>query len=196
VIDPPGVLTEQKFTQPPARYNEGSLVKALEDLGIGRPSTYAEIVSKVLSRDYVQKQDKQLVPTKLGTTKTHGLRARFPTVVDYEFTAKIEKRPRRGRVGRGRLGEARRRDLQALQGDRGRGDERQGARRGLAARGAERSHLRQVRLADGQALGSQQQLLRLHRRTPSARTSSTRTPRRRRRSTPIASARSAGATCW
>jgi len=91
VVDPPGVVTEQKFTQPPARYNEGSLVKALEDLGIGRPSTYAEIVSKVLSRDYVQKQDKQLVPTKLGTTKTHGLRARFPTVVDYEFTAKIEK---------------------------------------------------------------------------------------------------------
>jgi DNA topoisomerase I len=91
VVDPPGVLTEQKFTQPSARYNEGSLVKALEDLGIGRPSTYAEIVSKVLSRDYVQKVDKQLVPTKLGTTKTHGLQARFPTVVDYEFTAKIEK---------------------------------------------------------------------------------------------------------
>lgn len=91
VVDPPGVLSEQKFTQPSARYNEGSLVKALEDLGIGRPSTYAEIVSKVLSRDYVQKQDKQLVPTKLGTTKTHGLQARFPTVVDYEFTAKIEK---------------------------------------------------------------------------------------------------------
>ncbi len=91
VVDPPGVVTEQKFTQPAARYNEGSLVKALEDLGIGRPSTYAEIVSKVLSRDYVQKQDKQLVPTKLGTTKTHGLQARFPTVVDYEFTAKIEK---------------------------------------------------------------------------------------------------------
>jgi DNA topoisomerase-1 len=91
VVDPPGVRSEQKFTQPPARYNEGTLVKALEDLGIGRPSTYAEIVSKVLSRDYVEKKERQLVPTKLGTTKTHGLQKSFPEVVDYEFTAKIEK---------------------------------------------------------------------------------------------------------
>lgn len=91
LVDPPGVKTEQKFTQPLARYNEGTLVKALEDLGIGRPSTYAEIVSKVLSRDYVEKKDRQLVPTKLGTAKTHGLKARFPEVVDYEFTARIEK---------------------------------------------------------------------------------------------------------
>ena len=91
VVDPPGVVTEQKFTQPSPRYNEGTLVKALEDLGIGRPSTYAEIVSKVLSRDYVEKRDKQLVPTRLGTTKTHGLRARFPDVVDYDFTARIER---------------------------------------------------------------------------------------------------------
>ncbi len=91
VVDPPAVVTEQKFTQPPARYNEGTLVKALEDLGIGRPSTYAEIVSKVLSRDYVEKKDRQLVPTKLGMTKTHGLEKSFPDVVDYEFTAKIER---------------------------------------------------------------------------------------------------------
>jgi DNA topoisomerase-1 len=91
IIDPPGVATEQRFTQPPPRYNEGSLVKALEDLGIGRPSTYAEIVTKVLSRDYVEKKDRQLIPTRLGTTKTHGLMQRFPTVVDYEFTANIER---------------------------------------------------------------------------------------------------------
>ena len=90
-VDPPGVRTEQKFTQPPARYNEGTLVKALEDIGIGRPSTYAEIVSKVLSRDYVEKRERQLVPTKLGAAKTHGLKARFPDVVDYEFTARIER---------------------------------------------------------------------------------------------------------
>ncbi len=90
LIDPPGVATEQKFTQPISRYNEGTLVKALEDLGIGRPSTYAEIVSKVLSRDYVEKKDRQLVPTKLGMAKTRGLRQRFPEVVDYEFTANIE----------------------------------------------------------------------------------------------------------
>lgn len=91
IVDPPGVQAEQKFTQPPARYNEGTLVKALEDIGIGRPSTYAEIVSKVLSRDYVEKRDRQLVPTKLGVAKTYGLKARFPDVVDYEFTARIER---------------------------------------------------------------------------------------------------------
>lgn len=90
LVDPPGVLIEQKFTQPPPRYNEGTLVKALEDLGIGRPSTYAEIVSKVLSRDYVEKNDRQLVPTKLGMTKTRALRLRFPQIVDYDFTANIE----------------------------------------------------------------------------------------------------------
>ncbi len=89
-VDPPGVTVEQKFTQPAARYNEGTLVKALEDLGIGRPSTYAEIVSKVLSRDYVEKRDRQLVPTRLGMTKTRALRMRFPEIVDYAFTANIE----------------------------------------------------------------------------------------------------------
>ncbi len=91
LVDPPGVVTEQRFTQPVARYNEGTLVKALEDLGIGRPSTYAEIVTKVLSRDYVEKRERQLVPTKLGTAKTRGLRASFPNIVDYEFTARIER---------------------------------------------------------------------------------------------------------
>lgn len=90
LVDPPGVVIEQKFTQPPPRYNEGTLVKALEDLGIGRPSTYAEIVSKVLSRDYVEKRDRQLVPTKLGIAKTRALRKRFPQIVSYEFTANIE----------------------------------------------------------------------------------------------------------
>ena len=57
LVDPPGVLTEQKFTQPPPRYNEGSLVRELEERGIGRPSTYAEIISKVQARDYVEKVD-------------------------------------------------------------------------------------------------------------------------------------------
>ncbi|MDP3279253.1 MAG: type I DNA topoisomerase [Deltaproteobacteria bacterium] len=89
-VDPPGVETVQKFTQPISRYNEGTLVKALEDLGIGRPSTYAEIVSKVQSRDYVEKVDRSLVPSKLGIAKTTGLRARFGDFINYEFTASIE----------------------------------------------------------------------------------------------------------
>lgn len=91
IVDPPGIRTEQKFTQPPPRYNEGTLVKALEELGIGRPSTYAEIVSKVQSRDYVEKQERALVPTKLGIAKSTGLRARFGDFINYEFTAQIEK---------------------------------------------------------------------------------------------------------
>jgi DNA topoisomerase-1 len=91
VVDPPGIRTEQKFSQPPPRYNEGTLVKALEELGIGRPSTYAEIVSKVQSRDYVEKQDRALVPTKLGLAKSTGLRSRFGDFINYEFTAQIEK---------------------------------------------------------------------------------------------------------
>jgi DNA topoisomerase-1 len=91
IVSPPGVQTEQKFSQPAPRYNEGTLVKALEELGIGRPSTYAEIVSKVQSRDYVEKQDRALVPTKLGLAKSTGLRARFGEFINYEFTAQIEK---------------------------------------------------------------------------------------------------------
>src|SRR5690606_29878179 len=55
IVEPPGVLTEQKFTQPPPRYNEGSLVRELEKRGIGRPSTYAEIISKVQAREYVER---------------------------------------------------------------------------------------------------------------------------------------------
>jgi DNA topoisomerase-1 len=81
-----------------ARYNEGSLVKALEDLGIGRPSTYAEIVTKVLSATTWRSSDKQLVPTKLGTTKTHGLAARFPT--SWTTSSPPDRaRPRRVEVG-------------------------------------------------------------------------------------------------
>jgi DNA topoisomerase-1 len=91
IFDPPGIKSDQKFSQPAPRYNEGTLVKALEELGIGRPSTYAEIVSKVQSRDYVEKQDRALVPTKLGIAKTTGLRARFGDFINYEFTAQIEK---------------------------------------------------------------------------------------------------------
>ena len=62
LVTPPGVLTEQKFTQPPPRYNEGSLVRELEERGIGRPSTYAEIISKVQARDYVEKIDGGALP--------------------------------------------------------------------------------------------------------------------------------------
>ena len=61
-MTPPGVITEQKFTQPPPRYTEASLVRELEERGIGRPSTYAEIISKVQARDYVEKIDGGALP--------------------------------------------------------------------------------------------------------------------------------------
>jgi DNA topoisomerase-1 len=88
----PGVLTEQKFTQPPPRYNEGSLVRELEKRGIGRPSTYAEIISKVQARDYVEKlPGGQMQATELGKIVIDGLVATHLDFMDPGFTAKMEE---------------------------------------------------------------------------------------------------------
>lgn len=85
-IDP-----KQHFTEPPSRFNEASLVKRLEELGIGRPSTYASTISTVIDRKYVQKLDKKaLSPTKLGGIVTELLVNHFPKYIDYDFTAKME----------------------------------------------------------------------------------------------------------
>jgi len=91
--DPPGVVTEQKFTQPPPRYTEGSLVRELEDRGIGRPSTYAEIISKVQARDYVQKVDggRQFRPTTLGKFVVDGLVHSQLDFMDPAFTSTMEE---------------------------------------------------------------------------------------------------------
>jgi DNA topoisomerase-1 len=90
VVDPPGVLTEQKFTQPPPRYNEGSLVRELEERGIGRPSTYAEIISKVQARDYVEKLDARFRPTLLGKFVVDGLVKSELDFMDPAFTSGME----------------------------------------------------------------------------------------------------------
>jgi DNA topoisomerase-1 len=81
---------EQKFTQPPSRYTEASLVKQLEKLGIGRPSTYATIISTIQSRGYVQREAKSLLPTEVGRVVTNFLRDNFERLVDYKYTAKVE----------------------------------------------------------------------------------------------------------
>ncbi len=82
---------KQHFTEPPSRYNEASLVKKLEELGIGRPSTYASTISTILDRKYVQKLDKKaLAPTKLGEIVTELLVNHFPKYIDYAFTAQME----------------------------------------------------------------------------------------------------------
>lgn len=84
------IKPEQKFTQPPPRYNEASLIKALEELGIGRPSTYAPIISTIQERHYVEKQNRQFAPTPLGVAVNDFLMEYFPTVMDYQFTANME----------------------------------------------------------------------------------------------------------
>ena len=82
---------KQSFTQPPARYTEASLVKALEEKGIGRPSTYSPTITTILERRYIQKEQKQLVPTELGKIVNQLLVQNFSDVINVEFTAKIEE---------------------------------------------------------------------------------------------------------
>jgi DNA topoisomerase-1 len=92
LVTPPGVVTEQKFTQPPPRYTEASLVRELEERGIGRPSTYAEIISKVQARDYVEKIDgTRFRPTTLGKFVVDGLVRSELDFMDPTFTSKMEE---------------------------------------------------------------------------------------------------------
>ena len=84
-IDP-----KQSFTEPPARYTEASLVKTLEEKGIGRPSTYSPIITTILERRYIEKEQKQLIPTELGKIVNKLLCENFADVINVEFTAKVE----------------------------------------------------------------------------------------------------------
>lgn len=86
------ITPKQHFTQPPPRYNEASLVKALEEHGIGRPSTYATIITVIQTRKYVEKKDKALVPTLLGRTVCKQLVTQFSDIMDYKFTAGMEEK--------------------------------------------------------------------------------------------------------
>ncbi len=81
----------QHFTQPPARYTEASLIKAMEEKGIGRPSTYAPTITTVLNRDYVEREAKQLKPTQLGEMVTGLMKEHFSQIVDVDFTAQMEQ---------------------------------------------------------------------------------------------------------
>ena len=85
------MLPNQHFTQPPARYTEASLIKALEENGIGRPSTYAATISTITSREYVTREAKTLIPTELGEVITKLMKERFPKIVNVKFTAQMEK---------------------------------------------------------------------------------------------------------
>ena len=81
---------EQKFTQPPARFSESALIKKLESEGIGRPSTYAPIISNIQDRHYIEKEEGRFSPTKIGITVTDFLVEHFPAVLDLKFTASME----------------------------------------------------------------------------------------------------------
>ncbi len=87
-----GMRKEQHFTQPPARYTEATLVKAMEEKGVGRPSTYASIVSTIQDREYVVKADKRLAPTPLGEVVNTLMMERFNDIIDVEFTANMENK--------------------------------------------------------------------------------------------------------
>ena len=86
------IKSEQHFTTPPARYTEAALVRTLEELGIGRPSTYAPTISTILTRGYVAREKKRLFPTELGTVVTELMNSSFPDIVDTAFTADMETR--------------------------------------------------------------------------------------------------------
>ena len=86
------IVAEQHFTQPPPRYTEASLIKELEERGIGRPSTYAPILETIQERNYVRQEERRLHPTELGKTVDGVLRANFPDIVDVDFTAELEKK--------------------------------------------------------------------------------------------------------
>ena len=83
--------SEQKFTQPPARYTEATLIKALEENGIGRPSTYAPIITTIIDRGYVEREQKKLKPTLLGRAVDGLMLEQFPHIVDVDFSAQMEK---------------------------------------------------------------------------------------------------------
>ena len=82
--------THLHFTQPPARFSEATLVKALEEQGIGRPSTYATIISTIIDREYIEREGRQLRATQLGFIVNDFMTKNFPQIVDTKFTAEME----------------------------------------------------------------------------------------------------------
>ena len=87
----PGMISKQHFTQPPPRYNEALLIKELEEKGIGRPSTYAAIISTIQDRKYVEKTEGRLVPTETGKTVNDFLLKGFPELINVDFTSQLEE---------------------------------------------------------------------------------------------------------
>ena len=139
----------QHFTQPPPRYTEASLIKTLEENGIGRPSTYAATISTITTREYVTREGKAFKPTELGEVITKLMKERFPKIVNVKFTAQVEDEldavQRGGRGVGGHPPEVLRRLRQVCpEGQKG-----DGRGQDQAERGRDRRHLREVRQEDG-----------------------------------------------
>ncbi len=96
------LVSHQNFTQPPARYTEATLIKTLDEKGIGRPSTFSPTVTTIIQRGYIERKEKQLCPTPLGTVTNDLMEQSFPSVVDYRFTAQLEEKL--DEVAKGNLG--------------------------------------------------------------------------------------------
>lgn len=92
VLDVRELIPNQHFTQPPPRYTEASLIKALEENGIGRPSTYAPTITTIINRGYVEREKKALLPTALGEVTTKLMEEQFRSIVDADFTANMEEK--------------------------------------------------------------------------------------------------------
>jgi DNA topoisomerase-1 len=92
VFDAQSINSEQKFTQPPPRFTEASLVRTLEEKGIGRPSTYSPTISTIIDRGYIMREKKQLAPTELGFVVTQLMKENFENIVDVAFTANMEEK--------------------------------------------------------------------------------------------------------
>lgn len=92
VFDLKELRKEQRFTQPPMRYSEASLVRELEERGIGRPSTYSPTISTIIERGYIRREKKVLYPTELGEIITKLMKDNFKDIVDIQFTADMEEK--------------------------------------------------------------------------------------------------------
>lgn len=91
-VDAKEIKPEQHFTEPPVRFTEASLIKFLEEMGIGRPSTYSPIITTIIQRNYVNREGKALKPTPLGEITNSLMMKSFPDIIDYKFTASLENR--------------------------------------------------------------------------------------------------------
>ena len=148
VLELKTIRPEQKFTQPPPRFSEATLVKELEENGIGRPSTYASIIGVLQDRDYVNKLEGRFKPSALGRIISDLLSKSFDDIIDVEYTRSLEEDPRQDRAGQKRIRQDARELLQEVQ--EGSDARRQG--NGRPEKGhRDRRSLRQVRVADAEA---------------------------------------------